>query len=469
MIKTRPTGEEPESTHVLALRPEEAPRQGFPLLRAALWWALPATALVVGGRTAATVLVAAGETADVSITLVCGAAAAIAIFGGMCLFERLVGLPGAALGAGVALQLIHSPFVQSGVVPGWYASAVWIVTALAMGALTWWVHARRPPVIRTARPVVVSRGALAELTDAGEPPDPEHRVVVSGRFRVTGWPRTALQAVELPGNLPAEIDAVVSIETASSRGTAFMIRNDGRHADLVTNEHLFTGARGARVGARISARVSIAGTVRRACVLPRPDPERFARRLGELVPHLDRAQRLRLAHEIDLRLVRIDSSGLPVAPLPISTTATAGEPALSVGYPHGGIPRFVWPVHPVPLPVIGIGRLVRDGVAAELWTPWRVQSGNSGGPVFVREHGRLRVAAVTHVQHAARRSRGKVTHIPAVVLRAYVGALDSAGAPSDSAPSDSAVQRFSSSIGASSPPQRRQGRSKPDPSSPRRQ
>jgi hypothetical protein len=46
--------------------------------------------------------------------------------------------------------------------------------------------------------------------------------------------------------------------------------------------------------------------------------------------------------------------------------------------------------------------------------------------VLVREHGRLRVAAVTHVQHDARRSRGNAAHIPALVLRAYVGALDAA-------------------------------------------
>jgi S1-C subfamily serine protease len=422
MIEPQPSRAEPEMTHVLGVAPEEAPQRRFPLLRAALWWVLPAAALVVGARTAATVLAAAGESADVSTTLTCGAAATVAVFGGMSLFERLVGLPGAALGAGVALHLIHAPFVQSGVIPGWYASAVWAVTALAMGALAWWVHARRPPVIRTAELVVASRGALAELTGAGEPADPEDRVAVSGRFWVTGWPRTALQSVELSGNPPTEIDAVVSIETASSRGTAFMIRNDGRHADLVTNEHLFTGARSVRVGAR----VSIAGTVRRASVLPRPDPERFAQRLGELVPNLDRAQRLRLAQNTDLRMVRIDSSGLPVAPLQISTATAAGDLALSVGYPHGGIPRFVWPIHPMPLPVIGIGRLVRDGGTAELWTPWRVQSGNSGGPVLVREHGRLRVAAVTHVQHA-RRSRGKVAHIPAVVLRAYMGALEIAG------------------------------------------
>ena len=423
MIETRPSGEEPETTHVLSVAPEEAPHQRFRLLHAALWWVPPATALIAGGWAAATVLAAAGETLDVWTTLTCGAAAAVAVFGGMCLFERLVGLPGAALGAGVALQLIHSPFVDSGIIPGWSASTGWIVTALATGALTWRVHARRPPVIRTAEPVVVSRGALAELTGADEPPDLAEPTPVSGRFRVSGWPRTALQAVELPGNPPAEIDAVVSIETVSSRGTAFMIRNDGRHADLVTNEHLFTGAR--------SARVSIAGTIRSACLLPRPDPERFARRLGELVPHLDRTQRLRLARDTDLRLVRIDSSGLPVAPLQISTlqistAVAAGELALSVGYPHGGIPRFVWPVHPVPLPVIGVGRLVRGGEAAELWTSWRVESGNSGGPVLVREDGGLRVAAVTHVQHDARRSRGNVAHIPAVVLRAYVGALDAA-------------------------------------------
>jgi trypsin-like peptidase len=418
MIETRPSGEEPEPTHVLGVAPEETPQQRFPLLHAALWWVLPATAMIAGGWTASRVLAAPGGTLLEQASLTC--AVAVAVFGGMCLFERLLGLPGAALGAGVALQLIHSPFVDSGVVPGWSASTGWIVTALATAALTWRVHARRPPVIRTAEPVVVSRGALAELTGSGEPPDPAERVPVSGRFRVSGWPRTALQAVELPGNPPAEIDAVVSIETASSRGTAFMICNDGRCADLVTNEHVVTGAR--------SARVSIAGTIRAARVLPRPDPERFARRLGELVPHLDRAQRLRLARETDLRLVRIDSSGLPVAALQISALqiSVAGELALSVGYPHGGIPRFVWPVHPVPLPVIGIGRLVRDGAAAELWTPWRVQSGNSGGPVLVREHGRLRVAAVTHVQHDARRSRGNVAHIPAVVLRAYVAALDGA-------------------------------------------
>jgi hypothetical protein len=423
MIETRPSDEEPETTHVLSVAPEEALQQRFPLLYAALWWMLPATALIAGGWTAAMVLAAAGAPFDLSTTLTCGAAAAVALFGGMSLFERLVGLPGAALGAGVTLQLIHSPFVESGIIPGWSTSTGWIVTALATAALTWRVHSRRPPVIRTAGPVVVSRGALAELTGVGEPPDPAGWGTVSGRFRVSGWPRTALQAVELPGNPPAEIDAVVSIETASSRGTAFMIRNDGQHADLVTNEHLFTGAR--------SARVSIAGTIRDARVLPRPDPERFARRLGELVPHLDREQRLQLAQDTDLRLVRIDSSGLPVAPLQISTleiskAAAAGEIALSVGYPHGGIPRFVWPVRPVPLPVIGIGRLVRGGEAAELWTSWRVQSGNSGGPVLVREDGRLRVAAVTHVQHDARRSRGNVAHIPAVVLRAYVGALDAA-------------------------------------------
>ena len=97
-----------------------------------------------------------------------------------------------------------------------------------------------------------------------------------------------------------------------------------------------------------------------------------------------------------------------------------------MGYPHGGIPRFVWPVLPVPLPAIGVGRLVRTGEAAELWTPWRVQSGNSGGPVLVREHRRLRVAAVTHVQHEARRSRGNVAQIPATVLRAYIAAVDGA-------------------------------------------
>jgi hypothetical protein len=425
MIEARPSGEEPETTRVLRVAPERVPEPRYPLLHAVLWWALPTTAMVAGGWTAAMVLAAARAPLDPSTAITCAVAAAVAVFGGMCLFERLVGPPGAALGAGVTLQLIHSPFVEFGVIPGWSASVGWVLTAVATGALTWRVHARRPPLIDAAEPLVTSRGAIDELVGVADPgtgerPDPGERITVSGRFRLSGWPRTALQAVELRGNPPAEIDAVVSIETQASRGTAFMIRNDGVHADLVTNEHVVTGAR--------TARVSIAGTIRSALLLPRPDRERFAELLGEHVPHLDRAQRRQLAEETDLRLVRIDSSGLSVSPLEISAAGGADALALSVGYPHGGVPRFVWPANPVPLPAIGIGRLVRGGATAQLWTPWRIQCGNSGGPVLVRERGRLRVAAVTHLQHEARRSQGDAAHIPAAVLRAYVAAVESCGA-----------------------------------------
>jgi hypothetical protein len=286
------------------------------------------------------------------------------------------------------------------------------------GALAWRVQTRRPPVLRTADPLVVDRAALAALV--GVTPEDRGTVRVSGRFRLTGWPRTALQAVELPGDLPAEIDAVASVETPVSRGTAFMIRNDGRHADLVTNEHLFAGA--------WSARISIAGTMRKAVLLPHPDLDRFTQLLCELAPHVDPAQMRQLAEGTDLRLVRIDSSGLPVTPLEISAADALDAPALSVGYPQGGIPRFVWPANPVPLPAIGIGRLVLRGGTARLWTPFRIQGGSSGGPVLVREQGRLRVAAITYVQHAARRSRGDAPHIPAPVLRAYIAALDGTGA-----------------------------------------
>ncbi len=131
-----------------------------------------------------------------------------------------------------------------------------------------------------------------------------------------------------------------------------------------------------------------------------------------------------LAEEADLPILRIDSSALAIAPLEISTAGTLDALALFVGYPHGGVPRFVWPASPVPLPAVGIGRLVlRDGFA-ELWTPWRVLSGNSGAPVLVRERGTLRVAAMTYVQHDGRRSRGVTRPIPAPVLRAYVAAVD---------------------------------------------
>jgi hypothetical protein len=65
--------------------------------------------------------------------------------------------------------------------------------------------------------------------------------------------------------------------------------------------------------------------------------------------------------------------------------------------------------------------------AARLWTPWRIQAGNSGGPVLVREQGGLRVAAVTYAQHAAHGPQGDAAHISATVLRAYIAAVDGAG------------------------------------------
>jgi hypothetical protein len=76
MIETQPSGEGPEPTPVLRVAPQEA-------LRSALWWVLPATALIAGGWTAAMVPAAAGAPFDLSTTLAWGAAAAVALFGGM--------------------------------------------------------------------------------------------------------------------------------------------------------------------------------------------------------------------------------------------------------------------------------------------------------------------------------------------------------------------------------------------------
>jgi hypothetical protein len=66
---------------------------------------------------------------------------------------------------------------------------------------------------------------------------------------MTETQRKPEMAVELPENPPLEIDAMASVETGSGRGTAFVIRNDGTHADLVTNEHV--------IGTASSARASI--------------------------------------------------------------------------------------------------------------------------------------------------------------------------------------------------------------------
>jgi hypothetical protein len=123
MIENRQSGEEPPSTQLVRVTPEAAAEPRFPALRAVLWWAAPATAMLTGTWTAAMLLAAAHEPFDLSTAIACGAAAAVAVFGGMSLFERLVGTPGAALGAGVTVQLIHSPFVEYGLIPGWSASA----------------------------------------------------------------------------------------------------------------------------------------------------------------------------------------------------------------------------------------------------------------------------------------------------------------------------------------------------------
>jgi hypothetical protein len=202
VIETQRACEEPETASVLRVAPEEVPEPRFPLLCAALWWALPAIAMIAGGWTAAMVLVAAGKTSDPSAVLTCGAATAVAVFGGMCLFERLVGTPGAALGAGVTVQLIRSPFVEIGIIPGWSATAGWVLTAIATGVLIWRAHARRPPLIRTAEPVVTSWDALDELagdarpSGSGRSPSRGGSVCRDGharRCRPWSYPRTRLR------------------------------------------------------------------------------------------------------------------------------------------------------------------------------------------------------------------------------------------------------------------------------------
>jgi hypothetical protein len=229
MIETRPCGQSREPTHLTRVAPPQALQTRYPLLRAVLWWAPPATAMLAGSWTTAMVLAAAGQTFDVVTTITCtvAVAVAVAVFGGMCLFEQLVGAPGAALGIGFTLQLIHAPLVENGVIPGWSTSVGWILTAVAAGALAWQAHTRRPPLIRTAAPLVTDRAALAGADEPDEPdePAPTGRWCGAGRHLrsvgLSGWPRTALQAVELSGNLPVELDAVASVETRWSQVQRF--------------------------------------------------------------------------------------------------------------------------------------------------------------------------------------------------------------------------------------------------------
>lgn len=48
MIEIRPSGEEPEPTHLARVVPEQVPEPGFQQLRASLWCALPAMAMLTG-------------------------------------------------------------------------------------------------------------------------------------------------------------------------------------------------------------------------------------------------------------------------------------------------------------------------------------------------------------------------------------------------------------------------------------
>lgn len=69
MIETRLSGEEPGSTPAVRSAPEDVPESSVRSLLAALWWALPATAMAAGSWTAAMALVAAGESFDLSTAL----------------------------------------------------------------------------------------------------------------------------------------------------------------------------------------------------------------------------------------------------------------------------------------------------------------------------------------------------------------------------------------------------------------
>jgi S1-C subfamily serine protease len=386
--------------------------------RSVATWLVPAVAMIAGAWACGAVLVRDAPPAPI-VFLVSGVAAGVAVHAGMHLFERLLGAAGPVVGVGVTLQLGLPPLLRAGILPGWVVPVVWVGTlAAAVVAVRRGLN-RRPPIIPTAEPLVVERTALDALVGRDDRAGRARRRAVSGRFQMRGWPRAALQATELDGDPPAEIDSVVSLWSSSGRGTAFVIRNDGTTADLATNDHV--------LGRHRTVHVGIAGTVRRAVALPRPDPARVAELLREAVPEARMPELTVLAEASDLRVIRIDSHGLAVAPLPLSETVAGDDIGLSVGYPLGGIPRLAWSAAPAPVPVVGVGRLVRDRCSAELWSTWRIQGGNSGGPVLVREAGELRVAAVTYLQHRAGRARGDAPHIPAVVLRAYVAALDAAG------------------------------------------
>lgn len=153
-------------------------------------------------------------------------------------------------------------------------------------------------------------------------------------------PSPPLSAPLSPADIAAHaLPAVVTIRTAGSLGTGFVVRSDGW---IATNMHVIVG------GPRVK-------------VTLRGDRE------------LDVVELLAASPEYDLALVRVEAHGLPFLSLGDSDAMRPGDPVVAIGNPLGLEDT-------VSNGLISARRKVDGGEVLQISAP--IAPGSSGGPIF---------------------------------------------------------------------------------------
>ena len=233
-------------------------------------------------------------------------------------------VPWALIWSGISMVLLAVLAVQwsssDTTRPGASSSAVSleISEAQAAAAPLWFA----PAPVPTERPPVA--------------PMPETRVPsVSSRRPALGGAPPPLEDV-----IGAAIPAIVSIESPTGSGTGFFVAP----GIVVTNEHVISG--------NWNVILKSAGVSMRARVT-------------------------RLAPELDLALLRVDTpSGQSILPLGTATTARVGQEVIAIGFALGLLENTV---------TRGIISGIRTaGLATFVQTDAAINQGNSGGPLLDR-------------------------------------------------------------------------------------
>ncbi|MEK6609890.1 MAG: trypsin-like peptidase domain-containing protein [Gemmatimonadota bacterium] len=208
-----------------------------------------------------------------------------------------------------------------------------IVAALAAFTAVTPAHAQRPDPIGGERRSVIG-AAAARVAPAV--------VSVNVVRRERTLPRTAFEAFALPRGYEQLVEGL---------GTGFLVTSDGM---IVTNQHVVTGAE------------QIVVTLRDGRDFP-------ARLLGEDA-------------RTDIAVVKIDTTGLPVAPIGRTATLQTGDWVVAIGNPYGYLLGNTEPSVTAGV-VSGTGRDIlpsgdRSGLYVDMiQTDASINPGNSGGPL----------------------------------------------------------------------------------------